>query len=200
MKRNRFKQQLLSMVEGALMLALAFALDIACKLIPGPFPYGGGISVSVLPIIYFAYRRGTAWGLSAGAVFAVLQIITGWYLPPAGTWWAVLLCVLLDYLLAFSAAGLAPLFARPFGQKRVLGYAVGSAAVGVLRFLCSFASGVILWDSYAPDGMNVWLYSLVYNGGYMLPNTVLITLLTVALSLALDPLTLRPMRRSGETL
>ena len=197
MQRNRFRRQLLSMVEGALMLALAFALDVLCKLIPAPFPYGGGISVAVLPIIYYTYRRGTAWGLGAGAAFAVLQIITGWYLPPAGTWWAVVLCVLLDYLLAFTAAGCAALFARPFGRRRLLGYAVGSAAVGVIRFLCSFASGVILWDSYAPEGMNAWVYSLVYNGGYMLPNTVIITVLVVALTAALDPLTLRPMRRRG---
>ena len=197
MQRNQFKRRLLSMVEGALMLALAFALDVLCKLIPAPFPYGGGISVEVLPIIYYTYRRGTAWGLGAGAAFAVLQIITGWYLPPAGTWWAVVLCVLLDYLLAFTAAGCAALFARPFGRRRLLGYAVGSAAVGIIRFLCSFASGVILWGSYAPEGMNVWVYSLVYNGGYMLPNTVIITVLVVALTAALDPLTLRPMRRRG---
>ena len=195
MQRNQFKRRLLATVEGALMLALAFALDVLCKLIPGPFPYGGGISVSVLPIIYYAYRRGTACGLGVGAAFAVLQLMTGWYLPPAGTIWAVGLCVLLDYALAFAAAGCAPLFARPFGRHRLIGYAVGSVAVGVIRFLCSFASGVILWGSYAPEGMNVWVYSLVYNGGYMLPNTVIVTILTVALTAALDPLTLRPMQR-----
>ncbi len=182
------------------MLALAFALDIVCKLIPGPFPYGGGISISVLPIIYYAYRRGVAWGLGVGTAFATLPIITGWYLPPAGTPWAIILCVLLDYLLAFAAVGLAPLVARPFGQKRLLGYAVGSAAVGIIRFLCSFTSGIILWGSYAPSDTTVWVYSLVYNGGYMLPNTLLITLLIIVLSLALDPLTLRPMQRRERTL
>ncbi len=197
MQRNQFKKQLLSMVEGAIMLALAFALDMVCKFIPGPFPYGGGISISVLPIIYYTYRRGTAWGLGAGLVFAVLQIITGWSAPPAGTWWAVALCVLLDYFLAFTAAGMANLFAKLFGQKRLVGYAVGSAAVGVIRFLCSYASGVILWETYTPEGMSVWVYSLVYNGGYMLPNTIIITILIVFLTLALDPKTLRPMKRKG---
>ncbi len=195
MQRNRFKQQLLSMVEGALMIALAIALDYVCKFIPDPFPYGGGVSISVLPIIYYTYRRGTVWGLATGLVFSVIQIITGWYAPPAGTWWAFALCVLLDYLLAFTAAGLAKVFADRFGDKRLIGYAVGSAAVGVIRFLCSFASGIILWDSYAPEGMHVWVYSLIYNGGYMLPNTVIITILIVFLSMALDPKTLRPMKK-----
>lgn len=195
MKRNQVKVQLLSMVEGAIMLALAFALDVVCKLIPGPFPYGGGISIAVLPLIYYTYRRGTAWGLGAGFVFSVLQIVSGWYAPPAGTWRALVLCVLLDYILAFTVTGLAGLIAKSFGRHRLIGYAIGSVAVGILRFLCSFASGIILWGSYAPEDMPVWLYSLVYNGGYMLPNTVIITVLIVGLSIALDPTTLRPMKR-----
>ncbi len=194
--RKTQKTLLLSMVEGAIMVALAVVLDYLCGLIPfKPFPYGGGISIAVLPLVYYAYRRGTAWGLCTAFVYSLIQLITGWYLPPAGTWWAVVLCVLLDYILAFTVVGLAGLVARSFGRHRLVGYAVGSAAVGVGRFLCSFASGVILWDSYAPEGMSVWVYSLIYNGGYMLPNTVLVTVLVVLLSLALDPLTLRPMRR-----
>ncbi len=195
MKRNRIKSLLLPLAEGAILLSLAVVLDLACKLIPGPFPYGGGISISVLPLIYYAYRRGPVWGVGVGAVFSVLQIFTGWYPPPAGTGWAVVLCLLLDYLLAFTAVGLCPLFAKPFGNRRLLGYAIGSIAVGLLRFLCSFASGVVLWDSYAPEGMSARLYSLIYNGGYMLPNTVIVSVLVVLLSLALDPTTLRPMKK-----
>ncbi len=194
MKKNT-KTQLLSMVEGAILVALAFALDLLCKLIPGPFPYGGGISIAVLPLIYYAYRRGTAWGLSAGLVFAVIQLVSGWYAPPAGTLGAVVLCVLLDYILAFTAVGLAKIFSRAAGEHRLVGYAVGSMAVGGIRFVCSFLSGIILWDSYAPEGMHVWIYSLIYNGGYMLPNTVLITVLMVLLCTALDPVTLRAMRK-----
>ncbi len=198
MRRNRFKQQLLSMVEGAIMIALAIVLDYLCKLIPFEFAYGGGISIAVLPLIYYTFRRGTVWGLGAGFVFAVLQIVTGWYPPPAGTWWAFVLCILLDYFLAFTVTGCAVLFARMFGSKhRLLGYGVGAAAVCVLRFVFSFLSGILLYGSYAPEGMPIWLYSLLYNGGYMLPNAVIITVLVVLLSVALDPVTLRPMKRSS---
>ncbi len=194
MKRNQ-KNRLLSLAEGAIMIATAIALDYLCKLIPYQFPNGGGISIAVLPLIYYTFRRGTAWGLGAGFVYSILQIITGWYVPPAGTFGAVVLCILLDYFLAFTVTGCANLFAKPFGKYRLVGYGVGSAAVCVLRFVFSFLSGVILWGSYAPEGMNVWVYSLVYNGGYMLPNALLTTVLLVPLAAALDPKTLRPMKK-----
>ena len=195
--KTKSKQQLLSLVEAAVLMALAVVLDYLCKLIPFQFPYGGGISVSVLPLIYFTFRRGTKWGLGAGVVFSALQIITGWYPPPAGTWWALILCILLDYLLAFALLGLADLFAKPFGSHRLIGYGAGAVAVCLLRFLCSFLSGVILWDAYCPEGMNVWLYSLLYNGGYMLPNAVLTGILAVLLCRAMDPLTLRPLKKAS---
>lgn len=191
------KQQLLSMVEGALMVALAVVLDQVCKLIPDKvlFVFGGGITIAMIPLVYYAYRRGTLWALGAGLVFSAYQIISGWYPPPAGTATAFVLCVLLDYVLAFTAVGLAALFAKPFGKHRLIGYGVGCFAVHVLRFVASFLSGGILWGSNAPEGMNPWLYSLGYNGSYMGINAVLCTVLIVLLCIAIDPLTLRPMKR-----
>ena len=191
--KSKQKRYLLCLVEAALLMAVAVVLDYLCKLIPFQFPYGGGISISVLPLIYFTFRRGTAWGLGAGTVFSVLQILTGWYPPPANTWWAFLLCLLLDYFLAFSLLGLANLCAKPFGKFRLVGYGVGAVAVCLLRFLCSFLSGIFLWGSYCPEGMKVWVYSLLYNGGYMIPNAVLTGVCAGLLCRALDPRSLRPM-------
>ena len=74
-------------------------------------------------------------------------------------------------------------------------FTVGALTVTLFRFVCSFLSGVLLWDSYAPEGMNVWIYSLTYNGSYMIPNAILTTVLTVLLCLAVDPTTMRPMKR-----
>jgi thiamine transporter len=135
--------------------------------------------------------------VGAGIVFSALQMMMGWYAPPAGTWWAVVLCVLLDYVVAFTVLGLAPLFARPFGGHRLVGYGVGAFAVCVLRYVSSVLSGGILWGSYAPAGMNPWVYSLAYNAGYMLPNAVLTGILAVLLCKALDPKTLRPMKKAA---
>lgn len=191
--KSNLKKRLLSMVEGALMIALSIVLD----LLPMPsWPQGGSITVAMVPIVYFSYRRGAKWGLMAGFIHSAVQMLTGWYAPPAGTIGALVLCVLLDYVLAFALLGAADIFAKAFAEKsRLFAYGFGALAVTLIRFLCSFLSGVLLWDSYAPEGVNVWVYSLTYNGSYMIPNAILTALLTVILCIAVDPQTLKPMKR-----
>ena len=190
--RNERRTRLLAMVEGALMVALTVVLD----LLPLPsWPQGGSITVAMIPVIYYSYRRGAKWGLMAGVVHAAVQMLLGWYAPPAGTIGATVLCVLLDYVLAFALLGGADVIARLFGGHRLVGYGIGALCVTLIRFVCSFLSGVLLWGSYAPEGVNVWIYSLTYNGSYMIPNAILTTVLTVALCLAVDPATMRPMKR-----
>lgn len=200
-KGNRMKQRLLCVTEGAVILALAYVLELLCVWlnavtgVSALLPFGGTITISMLPIIYYSYRRGALWGIGAGFVYSLLQMLLGFYIPPAGTWWALLLCVVLDYLLAFTVVGTAPLFARPLGNHRLAGYCVGAVAVCLVRFASSFLSGVILWGSDAPEGMNVWVYSLIYNSSYMLPNAVLTGIFAVVVTAAMDPVTLKPMRK-----
>ena len=90
---------------------------------------------------------------------------------------AQIACILLDYVLAFSALGLASAFSKPF-SNRTVGVCVGTAAVGLIRFACHFLSGIFLWGSYQPSEgwlstLPTWLYSLVYNGNYMLPEIII---------------------------
>ena len=68
--------------------------------------------------------------------------------------------------------------------------------MSLIRFVSSFLSGVLLWGSYAPEGMNVWVYSLAYNASYMLPNAILMGIFAVVVCVAVDPVTLRPMKKS----
>lgn len=198
------KKRILCVTEGAVMIALAFVLELVCvwlNTITGVgalLPFGGTITVSMLPIAYYSFRRGIGWGVGVGFVYSLIQMMLGFYVPPANTWWAVALCVLLDYVIAFSIVGIANIFVGLFGKHRLVGYGVGAVAVCVIRFVCSFLSGVILWGSYAPEGMNVWIYSLVYNASYMLPNAILTGILAVAICAALDPKTLRPMKKKAE--
>ncbi len=182
------------------MIALAIVLDLLCKFIPdkGLYPFGGGITIGFLPLIYYTYRRGTGWGLGTAFVYSAVQLVSGWYPPPAGTLMAFVGCVLLDYVLAFSAAGLAHLIAKPFGRYRLVGYGVGCVGAHLVRFVCSFFAGVFLWDSTIPEEfsqLGPWLYSLLYNGSYMGVNAVINTVLIVLLCVAVDPLTLRPMKK-----
>ena len=199
--KNTMKQKILSIAEGAVIIALAYVVELLCiwlNAITGIgalLVFGGTITVSMLPIVYYSYRRGIAWGVGVGFVYSLLQMLLGFYVPPANTWWALALCVLLDYVIAFSVVGLAALFAKPFGKHRLAGYCVGAVAVCLIRFVSSFLSGVILWGSYAPEGMNVWIYSLVYNASYMIPNAILTGVFAVVVCAALDPKTLRPMKK-----
>lgn len=196
MTKNR--DRILAIAEGALMIALAFVVDMVTKAIPlMKWPAGGSVNLSVIPIIFYSYRRGWKWGLLTAGVNSIFQIISGWYAPPAGTFGAFVLCILLDYVLAYSILGIAELVAKPF-KYRLLGYGVGAAAVTLIRFVCSFLSGILIWGSYAPEGQPVWLYSLVYNGGYMIPNAILATVVIVLLCLVVDPKTLHPMIKKKE--
>ena len=77
----------------------------------------------------------------------------------------------------FTLLGLAGAIAKPF-KNRLVGVAVGTAAVCGIRFLCSFLSGVLIWGNLS-DGLPAWTYSLTYNGSYMLPETILTTVAAV---------------------
>jgi thiamine transporter len=49
------------------------------------------------------------------------------------------------------------------------GWCAGVVLVMILRFAGHFASGIIIFGQWAPEGWNVAYYSLAYNGTYMLP-------------------------------
>ena len=156
--------------EGAMMVALAQVLSYI-KLME--LPNGGSLTPAMFPIILFAVRWGLTPGLMAGFTFGLLQLIfDGAY---AWGWQSMLL----DYLVAFMALGTAEFFARPF-KNRMVGVAVGTFMAGFLRFMCSFLSGVLVWGNLN-EGLSAWTYSLVYNGSYMLPETLLTMVAAVLL-------------------
>lgn len=165
-----------TLVECAMMIAVSTVLSMI-KIFEMPF--GGSITLfSMLPIVLISYRHGLRWGLMTGFVHSLLQMLLGFYAPPAGTIPAFIGVVLLDYVLAFTVLGAANLFAKPFKKHRLVGVIVGAVVVCFLRFLCSWVSGAWLWGSYQEyyewaNGLNVWVYSLIYNGNYMLPELIL---------------------------
>ena len=75
MKTNT-KEKLLTLVEGAAMVALAIVIDLLMSFIPGQ-PQGGSITLAVLPVLFFAYRRGTGAGVLAGLVWSATQMMIG---------------------------------------------------------------------------------------------------------------------------
>ena len=177
------------------MIALSAILDILSKGIssffPNPWVNGGGITIAMVPLIFIAYRHGITWGIITAFAYSALQLITGWYAPPAGTITAFVLCVLLDYVIAFTVLGAAPIFSKLF-KNRIVGFSLGAFSVCILRFICSFLSGAILWGEYITWGFeSVWAYSFVYNISYMLPNAILTAIIITALCTVFDPKTLK---------
>ena len=151
--------------EGAILLAMGLVLN-ALKLFQ--FPNGGSVDLAMIPIFFFAIRWGMGPGLLVGFAFGLLQM----FIDGAIAWgWQSLL---LDYLVAFTPLGLAGLF-----RYRKGGIFAGTLLGCVLRFIVHYISGVTIYAIVAPTELfNItftepWMYSLAYNGSYMLVDTVI---------------------------
>lgn len=177
------KSNTVTLVECAMMIALSTVLSMF-KIYE--LPNGGAVTcASMVPLVLVSYRHGLKWGVGTAFAHSLLQMLLRFDAPPAKTFLAFALVVLLDYVLAFTVLGCAALFGKPF-HNRAASVAVGSACAVFLRFLCSFFSGILIWGEYAPEGMPVWLYSLTYNGSYMLPELIITVLVSLVLIRALD--------------
>lgn len=152
------KTVLLTMVEAAIMIALAVVLSFVKV---WSMPQGGTISLTMLPLFLLAYRRGAATGIISGIIYGLLSLmLDGVIYHP--------LSILLDYTLAYGALGVAGFFKKNYAGI-ILGTTVGTA----LRYICSLLSGALLFAEYAPEGQNPWIYSLGYNATYMVPELVI---------------------------
>jgi len=140
---------------GAIAIAASFILSYFRIF---KFLTGGSITVaSMLPIFIFAYIAGPRAGILAGMCLGMLQFIQDAFFVH----WTQFL---LDYPLAFAMLGLAGLFSKNI----YLGAVIGSVA----RFVCHFLSGVVFFYMYAGE-QNVFVYSLLYNGSYILPDMLI---------------------------
>lgn len=148
---------------GALAIALSFVLS-CIRLYR--MPQGGSVTPgSMLPIMLFSAAFGVGPGLLAGLAYGVLQYLQG-------GWFANVWQFALDYLLAFAALGLTGL-AKHLPEKWGLYCAMVIAAL--CRALSATLAGIMFWDT-AP-----WA-SLVYNGTYLIPDTLICIILAVLIA------------------
>jgi len=150
-----------ALVESALLVAIGFVLSYFK--FGAPWLQGGSVTpFSMLPILMIGLRHGLKWGLCGGFVFAGLQMLQQFYAPPSATVEGFIAVIMLDYIVAFTALGLSGLF-----KGKQYGLLFAAPLCYSLRFLCHFVSGIIVWGVFAPEGVQVWIYSLTYNGTYM---------------------------------
>ncbi|MBQ8428291.1 MAG: energy-coupled thiamine transporter ThiT [Clostridia bacterium] len=121
-------------------------------------PQGGSVTlVSLLPLMVYAYIFGVKKGVFVGFVYGTLQAVQD-------PWIIHFAQFILDYPVAFAAAGLAGLLKNlPVAKKAPqVTFALGAALAGTMRFICHVLSGALAFEAYAA-GQNVWIYSLAYN-------------------------------------
>lgn len=164
------------MCEAALTVAIAFVLsyfEISLWF------QGGSIDLVMIPIVLFAVRYGAGWGVAIGLIYGTLKFFSGGW---AINWQSMLL----DYSLAYAALGLGGL-CRNMKHNMIWGSVVG----GVARFIVHFISGVTIYAIVAPTVFwnmtftSPTLYSLVYNGTYMLPNIIFSVIICPMLAIPL---------------
>lgn len=142
--------------------AIAVALAAVLAFIPlYRMPQGGDVSLTMIPLLLIAFRRGPVSGIAAGAVYGLISMaINGVIYHP--------MSILLDYVLAFGVLGIAGFF-----KKNLTGIICGTIAGVGGRFLSSYLSGAVLFASYAPEGQSPWIYSLIYQATYLIPELII---------------------------
>ena len=188
--------------ESAMLLAVAIVLELVSKMFIPEQPFGGQLTiVSMLPVVLISYRHGVKWGLWAGVAYAMIEMLLGARTVAAafqpgyfgdGTMIvnALIMC-LMDYLVAFTVLGLGGLF-RDRMEKPGAALMCGSLVALGARYVAHIVSGYILFAGWAEwfftqDGFPAWgarlveslsprmlgfVYSLVYNGMYMIPEMI----------------------------
>ena len=70
-------------------------------------------------------------------------------------------------------------------SKIALFVMIGTIIGGLLRFICHTLAGAIFFKEYAGD-QNAWIYSIGYNGSYMVP-AIILTAVAAALIFTASP-------------
>ena len=158
MRRIRFTTSML--INVALMLALTIVLH---QLRIYHMPQGGSVTLgAMVPLLFLTYRYGAGIGCLAGFVYGMINLMQDAFIVHP-------LQVLFDYPLPYMALAIAA--AVP--GRIYLGAPLAFAA----RFLCHYISGVVFFGSYAPPDTSPYLYSLVFNATYLVPEAVICLLL-----------------------
>ena len=208
MNDSKTKKLVTSAILIALGTAISFVCEFIPFL---NLPFGGTITIaSLLPLVVIGYMYGPAWGFGSAFVYSLLQMLVGFktvgalFTPTDESYMGIAVAfgvLLFDYVLAFTSVGISSLFRNMKSPAAAI--AVGSIAGLLACYLFHFISGALyygLWaewfftDTAIKDlAVSKWImstfsgkglamvYSLVYNGCYMIPE-ILITAVVGAIA------------------
>ncbi|MFT9031361.1 energy-coupled thiamine transporter ThiT [Leuconostoc pseudomesenteroides] len=170
--------------EVAIFAALAVVFDWLTLF---KMPQGGAVTLSLVPILFVAYRHGVKAGMITGLIVGIVTfILNPYYLNP--------LQVFFDYFFAYTLVGLGGLFEnqlkyalrRDATRQAMILISIGALLGGIGRFFGSFLAGGFFYGAFAPKGQNPWLYSLIYNVAYVIPQ-ILLTIVVLIILLRVQP-------------
>lgn len=204
-QKTRMSDNTVKLTVSGIMVAMSTVLSFIKF---SELPYGGSVTLfSFVPIIFVGYAYGVKWGLSAGIVYGVLQALFGVSGATAGfAWYQVILCAMLDYIVAGAALGLGGVFKKAIKNPQ-LSFGLGTVFACVLKYISHFLSGYILFGTYAQwffeegggasygaDILAAYsgntlsiIYSLIYNATFMVPETI-ITVVMACIIISVKPL------------
>ena len=200
------------LTESAMLIAVAIVLELLSKMFIPEMPFGGQVTlVSMLPVVLISYRHGVKWGLVSGLGYAMIEMAIGaktvaaafqpgYFGDAAMIGNALIMCVL-DYVVAFTVLGLGGIFRGKIKNPGAALCAGSLVALGA-RYVAHIGSGYILFSGWAEwfftqEGFPAWgaalveslspemlgfVYSLVYNGMYMVPEMILTAIVAVLIA------------------
>ena len=200
------------LTESAMLLSVAIVLELCSKMFIPELPFGGQVTlVSMLPVVLISYRHGVKWGLVSGVAYAMIEMAIGaktvtaafqpGYFGDGVMLLNALIMCALDYLVAFTVLGLGGIF-RDRIENRGKALCCGAIVALGCRYLAHILSGYILFAGWAEwfftqEGFPAWgaglvaslspaalglLYSIVYNGMYMIPEMILTSVAAVLIA------------------
>ena len=176
--------KLLMLTECSVMLALSIVLSFVRIF---KMPMGGSVTLlSMLPVMLVSVKYGLKGGLPCAFGLALFRLLRAVAEGDVFVWCETattqIVCALFDYLIPFTVLGCACMFRgmadRLRGRNRKAADALllaGFVIVIFIRFLCHFITGFTIWGQWAEDGQSPYIYSLLYNGWYMLPECIFTT-------------------------
>lgn len=177
------------LVVTAMLIAIATVLNEFATF-ESPFLHGGGVTVfSQVPIIALSYIFGVRWGIISGFTMSVIQLMFGLsnlaYVQGIDGY---IILILADYILPYTLLGLGGIFKEKIKNQDV-SLTLGTVSVCLIRFVCHFVSGVTIWGDWTQQNAMsaVFGYSLAYNAGYMIPETIITVIGILALNKFLFP-------------
>lgn len=167
------KTKIITMAEIAIFASIGFILDLLASLYSGFFVNGGSISFAMIVVVIISYRRGVLSGVCCGLIMGILDLTDGFY-TFTDTWYKSILQIGMDYIFTYMAVGVVAL-AKPLIKRFNYVFIIVLSTIfgGGLKFFLHFLSGILYWPEFPGQPfLERCLYSIVYNGSYMLPSII----------------------------